>query len=90
MEAGAILETLVLEYAKDPALRSLVPSLKPSSAAEVMEVESEAGTAEETDSEANADADEELGGFDEQPGGYGRRWRRWRVVWQLATRLGAR
>ena len=35
-----------------------------------MKVESEAGTAEETDAEANADADEELGGFDEQPGGY--------------------
>jgi len=65
VEAGAILETLVLEYAKDPALRSLVPSLKPSSATEVMEV-----TAEEMDAEANADADEKLGGFDEPPGGY--------------------
>ena len=73
VEAGANLETLALEYAKDPALRSLVPSPKPSGAAEVMEVESEAGspTAEEMDAEANADADEELGGFgDEQSWGY--------------------
>ena len=58
MEAGAILETLALEYAKDPALRSLdVPSPQPSGATEAMEVESEAGsaTAEETDAEAIAD-----------------------------------
>ena len=68
VEAGAILETLALEYAKDPALRSLVPSPQPSGATEAMEVESEAGsaTAEETDAEAIAD--EELGR--EQPAGY--------------------
>ena len=57
VEAGTILETLALEYAKDPALRSLVPSPQPSGATEAMEVESEAGsaTAEETDAEAIAD-----------------------------------
>ena len=38
VEAGAILETLAIEYAKDPALRSLVPSQQPSGDAKAMDV----------------------------------------------------